>query len=401
MARKEVTNMLTHYSITQQGKSHIEKGEPCQDYSSSKRVQIDKDTEIIVAAIADGVGSCEYSQIGSKVAVNSFVGYIENQLTSGNIALNDDEITELIKQAFLHAFEEEEKTSSEEEIPFVELDTTLTGVVYDGRRLWFGHIGDDGAVVIYDDGHYEMITNRHKGDDFRSLIPLREISSWQFGQTLKDVAACILMTDGVLDYCVGSEAMMNRVYFPFLEPALTYAIKTDQDASEQRLEWGEYFLGQGDYTEEQKHTITDDISFVVVQNPDLVEALPDISFDIEKWDKDTQRRLKELDEALYEDFRKYKAGRYTCSTGKVENDCIQDESPTSGLDKVDDIQDKRLIYDDKGIEERFEQFTSEFIEATDVAIKTAQYVGRKVRDKINSRYSQKKSTLEDKAESEE
>ena len=48
----------------------------------------------------------------------------------------------------------------------------------------------------------------------------------------------------------------------------------------------------------------------MVQNPNLLKALPPVEFDFDKWDEDTARRRKELDDALYADYRAYKAGTY-------------------------------------------------------------------------------------------
>ena len=303
--------MLTHFSISQQGKRHIEKDVPCQDFSASKRIDVERfGCEIVIAAVADGVGSCEFSQFGSETAVQSFLNCVEHNIQNKLADLSDDNIINLIKHAFNYALSQVDKEAEERELPFLEFDTTLTGIVYDGHTLWFGHIGDDGVVVLYSDGEYEMITQRHKGEEIHSVIPLREYDVWQFGKSSKEVASCVLMTDGVLDHCVDTESMGNRVYFPFLEPALTEAALTDEDAEKQRLDWDEYFAGKGDYPENIRDTVTDDISFVVVQNPDLVKNMDPVQFDFDKWDEDTAKRKKELNDALYADYRSYKEGTY-------------------------------------------------------------------------------------------
>lgn len=303
--------MLTHFSITQQGKRHIEKDVPCQDFSTSKRINIDHlGCEIVVAAVADGVGTCEFSQYGSATAVQAFLRCVEHNIQNKVSDLSDENVIKLIKYAFNYALCQVEKESEERELPFLEFDSTLTGIVYDGHTLWYGHIGDDGIVVLYSDGDYEMITKRHKGEEAHSLFPLREADLWQFGKSSKEVASCVLMTDGVLDYCVDVESMKNRVYFPFLEPALTEIASTDKEAMRRRLAWDEYLAGKGSYAENFRDKVTDDISFVVVQNPNLLKALPPVEFDFDKWDEDTARRRKELDDALYADYRAYKAGTY-------------------------------------------------------------------------------------------
>ena len=303
--------MLTHFSITQQGKRHIEKNVPCQDYSASKRIELSRfGCQIVIAAVADGVGSCEFSQFGSATAVQSFLNCVEYNLKERISELSDENIRKLINYSFNYALSQVEKEAEDRELPFLEFDSTLTGIVYDGSTLWYGHIGDDGVVVLYSDGSYEMITKRHKGEEAHSLFPLREVDLWQFGKSSKEVASCVLMTDGVLDYCVDVESMGSRVYFPFLEPALTEIAFTDEDAEKQRLDWDEYLAGEGGYAENFRDKVTDDISFVVVQNPNLLQVIPPIQFDFDKWDEDTAKRRKELDDALYADYRAYKAGTY-------------------------------------------------------------------------------------------
>lgn len=303
--------MLTHFSITQQGKRHIEKNVPCQDFSASKRINLNRfERQIVIAAVADGVGSCEFSQFDSETAVQSFLNCVEYNIQNKMQEFSDENILRLIKYAFHFALSQVEKEAEDRELPFLEFDSTLTGVVYDGHTLWYGHIGDDGIVVLYSDGNYEMITKRHKGEEAHSLFPLREVDLWQFGKSKKEVASCVLMTDGVLDHCVDVENMDNRVYFPFLEPALTEIAFNDEDAEKQRLDWDEYLAGKGSYAENFRDNVTDDISFVVIQNPNQLKVVPPISFDFDKWDEDTARRKKELDDALYADYRAYKAGTY-------------------------------------------------------------------------------------------
>lgn len=300
--------MLTHFNISQQGQSHIMRDVPCQDYSASKRIYVGRyKREFVIASVADGVGSCEYSQFGSVVAVTSAMNFIENHLKNKDlIELDDESLINLLRKSFEHALSSVEKNADDRELPFMEFDSTLTVVIFDGHDLYFGHIGDDGVVALYSDGTYEMITTRHKGDEAHSLFPLREIDMWQFGKCSKEVSSCVLMTDGVLDHCVDTEVMHNRVYFPFLEPALTEPVFTDEDSEKLKLAWDEYLSGKGGYPDNFRDIVTDDISFVVVQNPQLVKTMSHINFDFDKWDKDTDIRKKALDDALYADYRAYK-----------------------------------------------------------------------------------------------
>lgn len=111
--------MLTHFSITQQGKRHIEKNIPCQDFSASKRIESSRfGCQIVIAAVADGVGSCEFSQFGSATAVQSFLNCVEYNLQEKIPELSDDNILKLIKYSFNYALSQVEKEAEDRELPF-------------------------------------------------------------------------------------------------------------------------------------------------------------------------------------------------------------------------------------------------------------------------------------------
>lgn len=303
--------MLTHFNITQQGTHHIERGDPCQDFSASYRIHLDRlECDLVLAAIADGVGSCLFSQHGAETAVTGFLSCLTHNLNKKSFELSDAAILNLLNHAFQYALYQVSAKAKEMELPFTEFDSTLTGVIFDGSNLWFGHVGDDGIVVLYADGDYEMITERHEGDEMGALYPLCCEEKWQFGKTSKEVVSLVLMTDGVLNYCVDGKAMHNRVFFPFLKPALAIAIETDEQAEEMKQRWEEFLRDSyGNLDGSHKRITTDDITFVLVENPEAVAVLPEIEFDQEKWDEDTKKRRKEVDRELYAEYWKYKEKR--------------------------------------------------------------------------------------------
>lgn len=300
--------MLTHFSITQRGTHHIKKGTPCQDFSASCCIHLDRcDCDLVLAAIADGVGSCMFSQYGAETAVTGFLSCLTHNLNKDSFELSDASILNLLEHAFRYVLYQVSAKAKEMELPFTEFDSTLTGIIFDGRNLWFGHIGDDGIVVLYADGTYEMITERHEGDEIGALYPLCCEEKWQFGKAPKVVASLVLMTDGILNFCVDGKAMNNRVFFPFLEPALTTVIETDEQIEEQKQRWEDILLGSSGNSNNPHDRVTvDDITFVLIENPETVNTLPEIEFDQEKWDADTKKRREEVDKELYAEYWKYK-----------------------------------------------------------------------------------------------
>lgn len=329
--------MIHTFNITQQGESHIKKDLPCQDYSCTKRMT-HLDQEIIIAAISDGVGSCEYSQIGSKVAVESFIECLTFNIENKVEEFSEETILTILKHAFHYSLSQINKTSEKDELPFLEYDCTLTGVVYVGDTLYFGHVGDDGIVALYSNGKYEMITERHKGEEVNTVFPLREEDTWQFGKS-QEIVSCVLMTDGVLDFCVDSIAMKNRVFFPFLEPALT---ETEKDEKEQQSEWENYLAGKSEDFPDFRNIVTDDISFVVIQNVDQLKKMElPIPFDSKKWEEDTLERKKKIDAILYADYYEHKE---KLNKEKLDNE-KSDKEESHKQDDVTDNEGKEAVKD--------------------------------------------------------
>lgn len=329
--------MIHTFNITQQGENHIKKDMPCQDYSCTKRMT-HLDQEIIIAAVSDGVGSCEYSQIGSKVAAESFIECLTFNIENKVEEFSEETILTILKHAFHYSLSQINKTSEKDELPFLEYDCTLTGVVYVGDTLYFGHVGDDGIVALYSDRKYEMITERHKGEEVNTVFPLREEDKWQFGKS-QEIVSCVLMTDGVLDFCVDSIAMNNRVFFPFLEPALT---ETEKEEKEQQSEWENYLAGKSEDFPDFRNIVTDDISFVVIQNVDQLKKMElPIPFDSKKWEEDTLERKKKINAILYADYYEHKE---KLNKEKLDNE-KSDKEESHKQDDVTDNEGKEAVKD--------------------------------------------------------
>lgn len=290
--------MLSTFNITQKGERHINDGTPCQDYSCSKRIEL-SDSEYVITAIADGVGSCKASHVAAKVSVITCVDFIAREILRICNCEDDDFVLSAINRAYEAALDHIERTAKEMGIPFNEFDTTLTCAVFNGESLWYGHIGDDGIVVLYNSGKYEMITDRHKGEEINSVYPLRRKDLWQIGKCTEKVASFALMTDGILDCCVDSAAMNARVYFPFLEPLLTASPKSEDDVEALKDDWSEFLHGEGGYQINIRKHVCDDITLAAGINSDSVDNISEVLFDIDEWDRDSLRRKKELDEKLY------------------------------------------------------------------------------------------------------
>lgn len=314
-SRGERGEMLGNFQITLRGKSHIETDTPCQDYSFSQKETING-KELVIAAISDGVGSCEYSQFGSEMAVRCAIEYVSDHLKELEM-LEDDLIKEVIKNSFNEALRKIEKKASDMEIPFLEFDCTLTLAVYDGKKVIYGHSGDGGIVALYNDAGYGMMTRRHKGELANSVFPLRETDEWEFG--IKDnISSFLMMTDGVLDACVDSAEHNERVLWPFIEPVLTEVIEDKKKLNKVRDDWHKIFRNPPKCIEHIVNRIFDDITFLAVTNSDAVKATPSSVFDWDKWDEETEEFNRKAEEILFSKFIEYSNKLKASSAEKEE-----------------------------------------------------------------------------------
>lgn len=286
---------LTAFGFCQQGESHLRRGDPCQDFGEVRFLQA---RPIVLAAVADGVGSCQFSHHGSAVAVCTALDTVAEELEplagqEGFQFTDNLRMKRVLTRAFENALAAVERTAEKmQQLPY-SFQSTLTVAVYDGERLYFGHAGDDGIVALCRDGTCQMATTRHKGDSANSVIPLQG-KQWQFGLVDREVAAFAVMTDGVLDPVVGSQLFKNRVYYPFFAPL--FQVRAGDEAAEKALcqEMWDYMAGK-DY----RARVTDDLTLVTVTNQNTLPQTVQPIFDQAAWDKETEETVRSLDQSLY------------------------------------------------------------------------------------------------------
>ncbi len=183
---------MKYYNISEQGTSHKESEIVCQDYSKSERLN----NNWYFGAIADGVGSAIYSNIGSQNAVEAAFDFFKTRITEND---SYEEIISLLKLCYRYSLDTVFKVSQKMEKPISEFDTTLDVVLYNGEKLLWGHSGDGGIIGEKNDGTFYSITSRQKGSDSVSVIPLRGgEETWEFGME-ENIASVLMVTDGMLD----------------------------------------------------------------------------------------------------------------------------------------------------------------------------------------------------------
>jgi serine/threonine protein phosphatase PrpC len=288
--------MILSYDFSNQGSSHIESGKPNQD---AKKTVVLK-SGVVIAAVADGVGSCKFADHASEIAVKVSAEYCEAKLkdNSDNLSLET-----IIEEAFAQAELEIEKVSLKDKQPLPEYDTTLDLVIYDGKRVTYGHCGDGGIIGLSNKGDYLKITSPQKKEGMY-VVPLRNGSknknnTWVFGHTDKNIASVFLASDGIYDqffpYLLKGQPV--EVYIPlaryFMDNNELKISKNTLDTVKQKRECvvnGKIWSG-----------VTDDKTFVVLVNEDVSPEKKDASYYEEpnwtnlqlEWDKKANPHLHE------------------------------------------------------------------------------------------------------------
>ena len=184
--------MILTYHVNLAGPYHIKKGIPCQDSWAVKG----SDQGLLVAAVADGLGSEQHSDIGSFIAVHTAVDYCAERVTRDMTA---DEILNLIKRSFVFAYMAILQKTAADQLDSSEYDTTLCMAVYDGTHLYYGQSGDSGIVILLENGEYRKVTAQQR-DEEGNVFPLCfGPEKWEFGFVQNTVSSVLLMTDGVFE----------------------------------------------------------------------------------------------------------------------------------------------------------------------------------------------------------
>lgn len=281
------------FAVSLQGASHASKEPPvpCQDYSDLRC--LDREG-LVLAAIADGVGSCAQSHWGAYTAVCTALDSVEKalkQLCGGRPARlaswENAKLKEILVQAFRNAWDAVTQLADQAKQLPANFYSTLTLAIYDGQDLYYGHVGDDGIVVQTRDGEVEMATVRLKGEEASSVYPLQSGEKmWHFGKSAKPVAAFIMATDGVLDAFVSNRVdyyevnYSKGVYYPFIEDAVCALAKEDPDAPREAMDSYLAYMKSPAY----QKAVTDDLTLIAVVSRKQLSAGKHPKFSKQIWD---------------------------------------------------------------------------------------------------------------------
>lgn len=287
---------LMCYQASVPGTSHLALGIPNQDsfavrivrsgWSSTcvapggTRVRRVRGDEFVVAAVADGLGSAELSNLGSAAAATAVVEALSlSAATYPGLAGIDDLKLEGVVHRALTAVN---RKAAEVGADPAALATTLALCVWDGYSVAWACAGDSGIVGLFADGYHPLCRMDRAGHR-NTVFSLSADDHWRFGMA-EGVEGLVLATDGMLEQFVpgfvvsASEADGDLANVEVNDPLLDLLLRLDPaDAArpEDLSAAAEKFLGDLDPID-----VYDDKTVVVLyEAPDACGCDVDVAAD--------------------------------------------------------------------------------------------------------------------------
>jgi len=227
------------------GSSHILEGLPCQD---SSKVEYVEDSDFIIAAISDGAGSCDNSQIGSSFLVSRAIEKmasmlkLNNWLTNDDLKLSQEKWRSEVFILFIELKEELKSKANELELDFKSLSATLIIAVSNGNFIACANVGDGRAAFRDTESEWVPMVVPTKGEEANQTLFITS-DMWDtnndseyFGSFFysNPITAFALLSDGcerasfeILKYSEEEDKYYdpNNPFKPFFEPNYSNLLK--------------------------------------------------------------------------------------------------------------------------------------------------------------------------------
>lgn len=212
------------------GSGHERVGLPCQDACAYRLLP----SGVVVAAVADGLGSAERSADGAQIAVRVALETLESVLNT-----DDESAPELLSKAIAAAFAAArsalEQEAEDASVPLRELATTLMVVACGWGHLAAGHLGDGAIVGIWSD-QLRTISAPQRGEFANVTLPLTMDEAGSFVVYTSDAEpdALALFSDGLQNLAL--DARDNAPFKGFFRPLFAGIGRvTETDQTDEQL----------------------------------------------------------------------------------------------------------------------------------------------------------------------
>jgi hypothetical protein len=201
---------MFYLGMSLQGKSHLGKNIPCQDFH--KIEILEEKNNIGIAVVSDGAGSVQKSEEGSQIVCENAVEYLKmaiirfNWLDTNNLP-NEETWDKIIREIIRLIQIDLAKKAKEQNCELKSYAATFLILFFTPKKSFFAHVGD-GRAGVKTDGIWEAILTPHKGEEADQTVFLTDeiltpddlkISGVSVPETKiinAPIEAFILMSDG-------------------------------------------------------------------------------------------------------------------------------------------------------------------------------------------------------------
>ena len=250
----DVSNdLMSHFGISIQGKSHIEDNTHCQDFH--KVEIIDKEKNIGAAIVSDGAGSAKRAEEGSQIVCEKAIEYLKRAITSNKWLdsnnLPDEKTWDVAIRGIINNIQVDLLCkSNEQNSDLKSFAATFLLLFFTPEKSFFAHVGD-GRAGIKIKGEWDSIMTPHKGEEANQTVFLTneilnpsnlKISGVSVPESKVidgTVEAYILMSDGCEDglWLINKKidkpdgdfqiVTVNKPFIPAIEKLFEYISKSE------------------------------------------------------------------------------------------------------------------------------------------------------------------------------
>ena len=272
-----MTPWQVHVQPPRQGSSHAKSGVPCQDAAWTEKTEF-----AVTAALCDGLGSLEYSQIAARAAACAAARLVSSRISEilaerGCLFLREQELEALRRDVLAGAREAVSEEAERFGLSSSEMDCTLllACLTLDGQWVLFGQLGD-GAVCAIQKNRGVLLRARENPNRATSnetaTVCSPDAEKW-FGLQLFPFKTAGRPLDGFL---LTTDGLQNEIYSRagnVLRRAEWYAnavsaLGTDECTEAIAARWDTL-------ASDERFGFTDDMSLIAVVRRGVVFELPE------------------------------------------------------------------------------------------------------------------------------
>lgn len=191
------------------GPMHHHKNLPCQDFFKFCRKG-----KNFVAVVSDGAGSAKYGKIGAKTVCETLIDHLKNA-PAGTLKETVKKAIEISRNKVCrHRLNQ---TKSPEHIN--DFAATVVGVVHDGEKGSFFHIGDGAALAFKDGAPQQFVASPPENGSFSCETFFFTQKNWKANLRFTEFSGLdtiFLMSDGLTNFAFSKD--FDRIENGFILP---------------------------------------------------------------------------------------------------------------------------------------------------------------------------------------